>query len=452
MTPREQAIACYNQALKVRESDPQMAYKLLVSATENDPLMPEPWAAIADANAEMNLRPSAIANYRRYLELKPDDARAMVTMGHLLYHDGKIEEAWQATKSALKKDETLANGWMNLSLIQSIQGHIGTSLDSAKRGYKLDPNPVTQLALGFAYLHARELDLGLKHFEAKLPYKTPKYLTFPWPKWQGEDLSDKILFVVSDQGLGDTLDFLRFLPMVAKRCGHVTMQIQGELIRLASVMLGDQPNIDMVPLNSQLPVADFWIAITSIPVALGLTSDEIEYAPQLPILIDALPAPTQMKIPGRKLHVGICWGGSAGNDIDRYRSMPVENFLPLAQVPGVQLYSLQVGPKAVEVHSSGSAAVIKDLAPWIRDVMDTVYALKHIDLVISIESFLPHLANAVGVETWIPYARLGGDWRCGRKGARMIWHPRSRLFHQDASDSWTPVMASITEALRERVS
>lgn len=449
MTPREQAVSFFNQAVSVQESEKQLSYKFLVSAAEADPTLNNSWYGIANANADMGLRESAIACYRRYLELNPSDGKGWTNFGHMLYHTGRIDEAEAACLRAIKIDDELANAWMNLSLVQSVQCKVTDSVRSAKRGYDLEPNPITEMALGFAYLHARQLDLGFKHFEAKIPYKIPQYLSFPWPRWQGEEIADKTLYVVSDQGLGDTLCFLRFLPAVAQRCEKIIFHAQSELMRMAALMLMDSPNIEIIPLNSPLPVADLWVAITSLPVALGLSSDEIENTPQLPITIEPSLAP--WKVPERKLHVGICWTGSAGNDIDRWRSTTIENFLELCRVPGVQLYSLQVGAHSQEVHASGSAAVVKDLTPWIRDVYDTATILQNLDLVISIESFLPHLCATVGKECWIAYARNGGDYRVGRKGQRTIWHPTARIFYQDETASWQTVFNDIVSALREKI-
>jgi len=449
MTPRDQAVQFYNSAVSVQESDKQMSYKMLISAADADPSLPNSWWGISNANADMNLRESAVACYRRYLELTPDDGRAWTNLGHVLYHLGKIDEAEACCLRAIKLDDALANAWMNLSITQSVQCRIEESLRSAQKAFELDQNPITEMALGFAYLHARKFDLGLKHFEAKIPYKIPQYLSFPWPRWQGEDISDKTLYVVSDQGLGDTLCYLRFIPAAAKRCAKIVMHMQSELMRMAALMLMDCANVEIIPLNAPLPVADIWVGITSLPVALGLSSDEIEHAPQLPITIESSLAPWKAR--GRKLHIGICWAGSPGNDVDRWRSTGIENFLELCRVPGVQLYSLQIGPHSQDVHATGSAAVVKDLAPWVRDVYDSAAIVQNLDLIISIESFLPHLCATLHRECWIVYARNGGDYRIGRKGSRTIWHPTARVFYQDERAAWGPVFDEVVYALRERV-
>ncbi|MDE2097121.1 MAG: hypothetical protein KGL39_07735 [Patescibacteria group bacterium] len=443
------AVSFHNQAAALAESDPQMAFKLLVSAVEADPAQADSWRSLADTAMNANLRDAAVGYYRRYLELRPQDGRAWVSLGHCLYHRGKIDEADAATRYALALDDSLANGWTNLSLIDSIKGKIKESLAHAKEGFRLDPNPTTELALGFALMHARRLDVGLRHFEAKLPNKMPQFVNLPWPVWRGEDLTGKTLFVLADQGMGDTLDFLRFVPQAAVRCNRIIFHIQQEMMRLASLMLVDFSNIDLVPLGQPWPQADMWIAVTSLPVALGLSSDEIEHAPQLtmPKFADAK-AP--WLAPG-KFNVGICWAGNPGNDIDRWRSMKLEQFLEFAAVPGVQLYGLQFDQRRDDIHNLGAAGVVRDMSRWVRDSLDVSSIIRQMDLVICIESYIGHLCAALGKEVWIAYGWCGGDWRIGRKGQRLVWHPTARIFYQERTHSWDLVIREIREALAKRV-
>lgn len=442
----------YNQAVSLLDTDKQLAYKLFVSAVDVEPRIYQAWYAIGTTNHEHGLTHGAIAAFRRCLELDPNNGAVWTNLGHTLYSVGRLDEAREATKRALAVDDKLAMAWLNMSLIQSIEGNLDGALKSAKLAFELDPAPATEMGIAFAYLHMRDLKRGLRHFEAKLPHKLTNHLNFPYPRWTGEDLSEATLFVMADQGMGDTLDYLRFIPMVAAKCDRVVMQIQGEMMRLAGIMLSDIPNIQIGPINAPFPDADFWVPITSIPVALDLSSDAIELAPQLAIpKWDQPQGFSEWKAPNRKLHIGIAWAGATGNDIDRYRSMDLENFLEFAKVPGVQLYSLQVGARSQDAHTMGCAPVVKDLTIYLRDVADTVGFLREFDLVIAVESFLPHLCNAVGKEVWIPYGFLGGDYRIGRKGTRTIWHHHSKVFYQDRRCQWQPVMDEIVEALKRRI-
>lgn len=451
MTPREQAISFYNKATEVSKTEPQMSYKMLCASVEADPTMSQGWYALGNADAEMKLGAAGVACQRRAVEENPEDGKAWANLGFFLHHEGKQEEAIDACKRAISIDENLANAWMTTSLAQSIQEKTDESLKSALHATSLDMNVTTEMALGFAYLYAGDFAKGLHHFEAKLPYKLTQYLAFPWPQWKGEDIPGQTLYCVADQGLGDTLSFLRFVPAAAARCGTMLLMIQPELMRLAAMMLERVPNIELLPLNGPLPIADVWVAITSLPVALELTTEEIEFASGLPIPLERPLTDAVWKAAHRKLHIGICWAGSTGNEGDKWRSMTIEPFLELYRVPGIQLYSLQVGGRANDVHNTGSAALVKDMSGYIRDVADAAVIVKQMDLIVTVETFLGHLAGALDVETLTLYARNAGDWRHGRTRQRPIWYPKTKIIKQDETATWEPVIDRLIEDLTERV-
>jgi hypothetical protein len=161
--------------------------------------------------------------------------------------------------------------------------------------------------------------------------------------------------------------------------------------------------------------------------------------------------PPAWKNPAAAIHVGIAYAGSPDNEIDKWRSIPVAEFLSLHRVPSVQLYSLQVGDRVADVHTIGAAGLIRDMSPWIKDARDTVSIMRELDLIVSVESFVAHLAGSIGKECWVPLSRNGGDWRCGRSGDRPIWYDRTRLFRQGEDCRWEPVFEDIVQALGERV-
>ena len=149
--------------------------------------------------------------------------------------------------------------------------------------------------------------------------------------------------------------------------------------------------------------------------------------------------------------MGIAWAGSPLNDLDRHRNIPLQHFAELYRVPGVQLYSLQVGDKAKELHDLGYAPIIRDLTPYIRAVADTMAILQHLDLVITCESALGHICAAAGKECWVPYSRLGKDYRIGCLGEDRLWTPRHRIFNQGMDCAWEPVFKEISKALAEKI-
>lgn len=466
---RNAAIGFHNHAMAVVGQDKQLAYRLLASATTVDPAMASGHYMMGNALADLKMLAASIAHWRRILELPDGDgpgdmtpelrAKSLVNLGHRLFQNGQIKEAYEVSERALSylgehpelDDEGQAFARTNMSLVLSIMGNTGASLGYALQAYEMSQEPIVQTGLGFAYLFFGDYAEGLKHFEGRFGYKAElqHYLSWPYPRWNGGKVDR--LFVVSEQGLGDTISFARFVPRAAGLVGELIFQVQSELVRLMQGAFSGWPNVRVIPQAPQFPVADAWCPVFSLPTALGLTTEEIREYPQtwrMPRVASS--APTGWKSADRLLHIGIAWGGSAANEIDRWRSIPIERFLELYRVPGVQLYSLQVGERVPELHAAGCASLIRDMSPWIKDVADTVGIMRELDLVVTVESFVGHMAGAMGKECWVPLAQRGGDWRCGRSGDAPLWYPATRLFRQREDGEWGPVFDRIVAALGER--
>jgi hypothetical protein len=315
-------------------------------------------------------------------------------------------------------------------------------------GYALRPDePICEMQLAFATLFARQFPDALRHFEVRFKYKLHSYLSFPYPKWKGEP--GKTVYLVADQGLGDTLSYARFVPALCNRAQYVHAIIQPELLRLFTDIFVGIPNLNLIPAPQPFPAADAWTTFVSLPGNLEMSEDELRNTP-FPA-IRPMFAPTNWKVPGRKLHIGIAWGGSMLNDINKHRSIPIDFFGDLFSVPGVQLYSLQVGQQNQEMYDAGYAPLIRDLTQYISGVDSTIALLQHLDLVITCESALGHICSIIGKECWIPYSTLGKDYRLGITGEDRLWTPHHRIFLQGQDCSWKPVFSDIKDALREKI-
>lgn len=460
---RNAAIEQFNQSLTVRNTDKELGGRLLLSSVQLDPDFADGWNDLGISLFAHDLRHAAVAAYRRALSAPQDGnsgslsnvrrGQCLTNLSHTLMHMGRLEEAKEAAHEAIKFEDNPAYAFTNLSLIHSVQGDVVGALDFAKRAFEAKRDHLTEMALAFAYLNNKDWISGLKHYEARFPYKQQQYLNFPFARWNGERLDGKTLFVVAEQGLGDTLSFLRFLPMtLASGAAKVVCHVQPETLRLMRWMFGNEPRIEAVPLGMHLPAADAWTPFTSLPLALGLTNEQVERAQTPPIPWHGLPVHGyEWKAPGRKLHIGIAWKGSPQNDIDRWRSIELHHFLELYRVPGVQLYSLQKTDGAKELNSSGCSGLIRDLSPYITDVVDTLEIMRALDLVITVESSPGHMAGLIGAECWIPYSLNGGDWRLGRTEAPPLWYPNHKIFRQGPDAAWGPVFNRMVEALRQRV-
>ena len=360
---------------------------------------------------------------------------------------GHVQEAYDFAMKSVELDDTLDATWVNLSVIHTTLNQTATAVSCAQRGFKLAPdNAMNEFALGMAYMFDRQWAMGLKHNESRFAYRLKNYLQYPYPKWNGEE--GKQVYVVADQGIGDTLSFSRFLPAACKRAAFVHAHIQPELFLLFQRAFFNIPNLNLIPTGNSFPPADVWTTFVSLPATLGLSDEEVINAP--PIHIDRYDFTSNWRIPDRKLHIGIAWAGSPLNDIDRHRNIPVMQFFDLYKVPGIQLYSLQKSDRNKELYDAGGMSLVWDLVPYIASAVDTMALLRKLDLVICCESALAHMCMMLGVECWVPVSYLGRDYRYGVNND-VLWGPKVRVFRQGPDMQWEPAFGQIIEALRERV-
>ncbi len=443
---------------KSQPTNQDHAYQLISSAGYADPTYGHAFYVNGCTASDLTRPHAAIALYRRALECALDADERPKTLTNLaweLMKIGRQQEALQILEKVTDEHPKLSLPWMHMSMCFQTFGQTKTAVACSKKCFELaDPNdgvgyPIAEFQLAFALLFDRQYAAGLKAFESRFAARLPNFLLYPYPKWRGEN--GKTLFLVADQGLGDTLSYSRFVHEAASRCRFIHMCVQSELRRVFEHAFRHLPNLNFLPSPSNFPGdADAWSTFVSLPFALGLTDDEIKSAPNID-----MPRPPMSKawmVPDRKFHIGIAWAGSPMNDIDKHRNIPVHHFMELYKVPGIQLYALQCDAKKSDLNLWGFAPLVRDLSGYIRDVADTCSILESLDLVISVESALPHICSMAGRECWIPYSWLGRDYRIGvNEQADRLWTPRHRIFQQSDDMRWEPVFARVVEALEEKV-
>lgn len=456
MGDRNTSIQFYNQGVaaitdKSNATNATTAYQLFSSACLADPTHALAWYTYGNNNFDLEKHHAAIAAYRRALhcEQTPQDrAKTLCNLGWNLFVIGHVHEAHKALLESIDNDPTYPAAWINLSNVLGILDMPIASLDAARKGYELDPNDVqNEVVYSFALLFNRDFAAGFKHFECRFKWKLHSFLQYPYPKWTGEP--GKTVFLVADQGLGDTISFARFVRAAATRSKYIHAYVQPELFRLFTHAFMDMGNVNLLPFGSSFPAADAWTTFVSLPFALGLNDDEIRNAPT--IEAPRLSLPTSWMVPDVKLHIGIAWAGSALNNINKHRSIPIEHFLSLYRVPGIQVYSLQVGEHHEDANQMGAVALVKNLVPYVRDVVDTLSLLRDLDLVITCESALGHICSLIGKECIIPYSWLGRDYRLGHRGDDRLWTPNHTIVRQGQDQRWEPVFDKIADMLREKV-
>ena len=451
MGDRARAIEAFKVGDQHARTNPTQAFHNFMAAAYIDPTWGQAHYQVGNNLMDLQKHYAAVAAYRRALECENEpleQAKVYANLGYALSTIGELDESLEMSTKATELDPKLEMAWANLSLVYQLLNRVEMAVTCAMKAHQINPDdPAYEVQLAFALMHNRQFAEGLKHFEARFPYKLTQYLSMPFTKWRGE--RDKIVFVAADQGLGDTLSFARFVPAAAKRCKHLFLSVQPAMIRVLEYAFARIDNITIQPLGQNFPGYDHWTTFVSLPWALGLTTEEIVNCPHIDPRIGR--GPSNWKVPDRKLHIGIAWAGSELNLINHHRSIPLVSFLDLYRCPGIQLYALQKDERTKDLVDWAVTPVVRDLSGYISDVADTVGYMKQLDLVISCESACAHIAALADVECWVPYSRGGKDFRIGITGERAIWTPKTRYWLQEKAGDWRPVFDRMVAELSGRL-
>lgn len=270
---------------------------------------------------------------------------------------------------------------------------------------------------------------------------------FAAPRWQGGELAGRTLLLHAEQGLGDTLQFVRYAPLLVRRGARVIVLCQPPLKRLLMEMEG----ISVVADDEPLPEFDLQLPLLSLPRAFGTTLATI------PAEVPYLRAdPVDVRAWGRKLDdkdhfkIGLVWAGNRRHLNDRNRSCTLDAFAPLAAVSGIRLYSLQKDAAAAEIQNAPATMRLVDVGKELVDFADTAAAITCLDLVITVDTAVAHLAGALARPAWLllPFAP---DWRWMLAREDSPWYPSLRLFRQNQAGDWSGVLTAVMNALQQQL-
>ena len=269
---------------------------------------------------------------------------------------------------------------------------------------------------------------------------------FPQPRWLGEDISGKTILLHSEQGLGDSIQFCRYVPLVAARGARVLVEVERPLCELMKGLAG---TAQVIAKGEPLPNFDIQCPLPSLPLAFKTRLETIpSTAPYLRVPRQALEHWSGLLGPKRRLRIGLAWAGNAKHVRDRERSMRLRDLLPLLDIEA-SFVSLQKELRSGETEMLESCDMLqfgKDLG----DFSDTAALISQLDLVISVDTSVAHLAGALGKPVWILLTRAP-DWRWLLNREDSPWYPAARLFRQSDSREWSSVVAQVRDALLEFV-
>ncbi len=459
----DEAIACYRRALALRPDYAKASLNLgaalmdtdavneageyLTRAAALDPKLPEAPYNLGNLAEKQGDWAAAAENFRRATALRPQFYEAHNNLGAVLLKAGDPEAAHAsfARAVALKPEDAEAHHNFASALFEL--GRHDEALASCRRATAADPaHAQANFTEAMLLLVQGELREGFEKYEWRWKLGTLVSRNFPVPLWNGEDLAGRTILLHGEQGFGDTVQGLRYVPLVAARGARVVLEVPASLARLAARLPGVA---ELITSGQALPRFDLACPLLSLPRAFATTLETIPAdVPYLSAEPDAVER-WRKKLDGAGLKVGIAWAGSPLHRSDALRSIDMGTLEPLLRLTGVRWFSLQVGERAADL-ARLAPGLVTDLAPLLSDFAETAAAIANLDLVITVDTAVAHVAGALGRPAWV-MLRARPDWRWLIDRDDSPWYPSLRLFRQRRAGYWAEVVRRVRAALSDLV-
>nr|MBI3614208.1 glycosyltransferase family protein [Nitrospirota bacterium] len=422
-----------------------LAAELIAQAIALNPSVAEYHNNLGNALKEMGRPDEAVSYLRQALALKPEYVDAHYNLGNVLNEQDRLEEAIECYRYALSLKPQHAGACVNLGNGFRSLGRISEALDCYRQALRIEPDFVdARWNRACALLLSGNLADGWNEYECRweLERARSRRRNFPQPLWDGSDISGRNMLLHAEQGIGDTLQFVRYAPLVAKRGARVVLECHPALKSLLETVEGVA---QVVSAGEPLPEFDLHSPLLSLPRAFRTTLETIpKTVPYVRASRELVRMWKEMpELGGKSLKVGVAW---AGGTSDPKRDCGLSMFASLAKLEGVQLYSLQKGEAAKQAANPSEGMALFDLTAGLNDFADTAALISHLDLVISIDTAVAHLAGAMGRPVWT-LLRFAPDWRWMLAREDSPWYPTMRLFRQEKPGDWSGVFARVTQEL-----
>jgi Flp pilus assembly protein TadD len=450
---------------------PEQAAQIARLVLRARPQSAEAHQVLGHALSDSRQPQQAIEAYRTALRLKPALPDIRNNLGMALRQANRLAEAEQELRQAPPEPEALAN----LSSVQKERGAFADAEATLRQALRIAPdNPVLHYNWSLLMLLLGRPSEAWNGWEQRFRAGAVPARPFTQPQWQGDPLGTRRLLVHTEQGLGDVIQFVRYLPALRTMGQNIVLEAPPRLIRL----LSSNPALPaMIPAGTAPPPADTVIPLLSLPARTTLPPAQPPYLFAEPARVAAF----RDRIGSHGFRVGIAWQGNADRFEDNGRSFPLALFQPLAVVPGVRLISLQKGEGEEQIptaafpgptfpgptfpgrafpgpafppEASPAATLpvetLEGLDAGPDAFLDTAAVMASLDLVITSDTSIAHLAGALGRPVWVALRHVP-DWRWMLDRADSPWYPTMRLFRQSRPGDWAPVFAAIAQACRDQL-
>lgn len=421
----EAAIDGYNRVLRANPTAPDALNNLGVALRAN------------------GKRRAAVTAYKRLLAIRRPTPSTLVNLGNVLRELGRFDDCTAAFDQALAMDPKSKSALVGLGLVSRDRNWLTQSLSYLDRALELAPED-SELNWDRAQtlLRMGDYERGFKAYEWRWKLDRHKPRLFKKPMWDGSPLKGKTLLLYGEQGFGDAIQFARFIPQLAKlQKAEIILEVRPELVRLLD---GQLPSVkQIVPRGDNLPEYDYHLPLLSVPRVLKTTLNRVPNQSYLKPKDGVLSIP---KAGQGILNVGLAWAGSPTQANDRNRSFSLNDILPLLEHTRCRFFSLQKGEATAELDELGVGHAITPLGAMLRDFADTSAIIEKLDLVITADTSVAHLAGAMGKPVWIALS-IFHDWRYDGTGSIAAWYPSARVFRQETPGDWAGVFRKMVHEL-----
>ncbi len=431
--------------LRAQTGNAQAAAVLIARAIEQNPQAPAYHNNLGNVMQDLGRLEESLLCYEEALRLAPDYFEALVNRGNALNKLDRFAEALSCYLEAQRLRPEDASVYVNLGRALVEEGLLEEGLACIAEALRLEPeNAQGHAVRALALLLRGDLRRGFAEYEWRWRLESGRRRAFSQPLWDGAPLEGRRILLHAEQGLGDTIQFLRYAPLVAARGGRVIVECQRGLVELAATVEGVE---QAVAAGDPLPEFDLHAPLLSLARIVDTTLETIPA--RTPYLRG--PASAEPPLPEEAaLRVGLAWAGNPAHANDRRRSLDLAALGPLGGVEGVVLLSLQKGPRAEQAEKPpGGLRLVRLPDPW-NDLPWLAAVIERLDLVITVDTMHAHLAGALGRPVWVllPFAP---DWRWMLGRDDSPWYPTMRLFRQPARGAWSAVIERVANELRARV-
>jgi len=388
----------------------------------------------------------AIAHFSKAIDIKPDFAEAHSNLGNTLQELGQLDEAIAHHRKAIDIEPDFAEAHSNLGNVLMHLGRLDEAIALHRKAIALKPDFAdAYYNRGLTFLLMGDFPAGWADYEHRWDRKKapPRMLNAPYPAWNGEDIRGKPIIVYEEQGLGDIIQFSRYLNLLSSLGADVTFLVRSSMHRLLQAVATNHRLTDKIPDGETF---DFQCALMSLPSAFRTTLSAVPS--DIPYLVPEAPlvANWQQRIGHQGLKIGICWQGNPASDVEFGRSAPLRCFHPIGAIPDVRLISLQKThgldqltdlPAGMTVETLGD-----DFDSGADAFIDTAAIMSTLDLIITSDTSVAHLAGALGCPVWVVLKHVP-DWRWMLDRSDSPWYPTMTLYRQDNRDDWGSVFDQV---------